>query len=46
LTTASAGIIDALVRTSTLRAGIDPTSFNKLANEPEDEAVLRMGRTA
>jgi hypothetical protein len=30
-----------------LRAGIDPTSFNKLADELEDEATLKkVGRTA
>ena len=26
---------------TTLRAGIDPTSFNKLADELEDEAMLK-----
>ena len=32
---------------TTLRAGIDPTSFNKLADELEDEATLKkLGRTA
>lgn len=32
---------------TTLRAGIDPASFNKLADELEDEATLKkMGRTA
>jgi hypothetical protein len=32
---------------TTLRAGIDPASFNKLADELEDEAMLKKtGRTA
>jgi hypothetical protein len=32
---------------TTLRAGIDPTSFNKLADELEDEGTLKkLGRTA
>jgi hypothetical protein len=32
---------------TTLRAGIDPTSFNKLVDELEDEATLKkVGRTA
>lgn len=31
---------------TTLRAGIDPTQFNKLADELEDEATLKkLGRT-
>jgi hypothetical protein len=32
---------------TTLRAGIDPAAFNKLADELEDEAVLKkIGRSA